>query len=37
LEASSGNISEAARSSGMDVKNFHTKMTKYGIDANRYK
>lgn len=37
LEASSGNISQAARSSGMDVKNFHTKMTKYGIDATIYK
>ncbi len=37
LEASSGNISQAARSSGMDVKNFHTKMSKYGIDATSFK
>ncbi|MFQ5865341.1 MAG: sigma 54-interacting transcriptional regulator [bacterium] len=33
LMKSKGNISRAAKQSGMDVKNFYTKMKKYGVDA----
>jgi transcriptional regulator with GAF, ATPase, and Fis domain len=37
LRASRGNISRAARASGIDVKNFHVKMTRLGIDPRRFK
>ena len=37
LKASSGHISEAAKSAGIDVKNFYEKMKKYGIDAHSFK
>ncbi len=37
LSASRGNISQAARDAGMDVKNFFEKMKKYGIDAGAFK
>lgn len=32
LEASQGNVSQAARMAEIDVKNFHTKMKRHGID-----
>ncbi|NIR48742.1 sigma-54-dependent Fis family transcriptional regulator [candidate division KSB1 bacterium] len=34
LKASKGNISRAAKSAGIDIKNFYSKMKKYGIDAH---
>ena len=37
LIATRGNISRAARDSGMDVKNFFEKMRKYGIDADKWR
>jgi transcriptional regulator with GAF, ATPase, and Fis domain len=37
LEESEGHITRAAQAAGMDVKNFHTKMTRYGIDPSRFK
>lgn len=37
LKASKGNISCAAKVAGIDVKNFHTKMTKYGIEPHSFK
>lgn len=37
LQASHGNITAAANASGIDIKNFHTKMTRYGIDAREFK
>jgi len=37
LRASGGNITRAARASGIDVKNFHVKMTRLGIDPQRFK
>ncbi|MFQ5865747.1 MAG: sigma-54 interaction domain-containing protein [bacterium] len=37
LKASQGNVSRAAKSAGIDVKNFHVKMRKYGIDAHAFK
>jgi Nif-specific regulatory protein len=32
LREADGNISQAARAAGIDFKNFHDKMTRYGID-----
>ncbi|NTU90348.1 MAG: hypothetical protein HGA60_00335, partial [Chlorobiaceae bacterium] len=37
LRTSHGNITAAANSSGIDIKNFHTKMTRYGIDPREFK
>jgi Nif-specific regulatory protein len=37
LRGSDGNISEAARAAGIDFKNFHAKMTRYGIDPGAFK
>ena len=37
LRISEGNISHAAQTAGIDVKNFHVKMTKYGIDPHSFK
>ena len=37
LESSNGNITNAANIAGMHAKNFHVKMTKYGIDPNEFK
>jgi transcriptional regulator with GAF, ATPase, and Fis domain len=37
LRATQGNISHAAQMAGIDFKNFHIKMTKYGIDAHAFK
>ncbi len=37
LEESQGNISKAAIAAAMDVKNFHQKMTRLGIDPLDYK
>jgi len=37
LKTSNGHICEAAKSAGIDVKNFYEKMKKYGIDAHSYK
>jgi transcriptional regulator with GAF, ATPase, and Fis domain len=37
LTETGGNITQAARLAEIDVKNFHTKLTRYGIDANRYR
>jgi transcriptional regulator with GAF, ATPase, and Fis domain len=37
LEAAHGNISEAARIAALDYKNFHTKMKKLGLEADRFK
>ncbi len=37
LVESGGNISQAARASGMDVKNFYEKMRRHGIDAKALK
>ncbi len=37
LAESAGNISQAARASGMDVKNFYEKMKHHGIDARAFK
>jgi Nif-specific regulatory protein len=37
LKASKGNISQAARAAGVDLKNFYAKMKKYGIDPVAFK
>lgn len=37
LQASNGHISDAAKSAGIDVKNFYEKMKKYGIDAHSFR
>ena len=37
LKRSQGNVSQAARTSGMDAKNFYQKMIKYRIVASAYK
>jgi Nif-specific regulatory protein len=37
LREAEGNISQAARAAGIDVKNFHDKMSRYGIDALAFK
>jgi len=37
LRTHHGNISQAARAAGIDFKNFHTKLKKYGIDATNFK
>ncbi len=37
LKASNGNISQAARAAGIDLKNFYDKMKKYGIDPVAFK
>ncbi len=37
LKASGGNISKAARAARLHVKNFHDKMTHYGIDPTAFK
>jgi transcriptional regulator with GAF, ATPase, and Fis domain len=37
LKASKGNISHAARTTGVDLKNFYAKMRKYGIDPLAFK
>jgi Nif-specific regulatory protein/two-component system response regulator HydG len=37
LRAAKGNISHAAQMAGIDFKNFHIKMTNYGIDAHAFK
>jgi DNA-binding NtrC family response regulator len=37
LQATMGNISRAAQNAGINVKNFHAKMTKYGIDPHAFK
>lgn len=37
LEDSQGNISRAALAAGMDVKNFHQKMTRLGVDPLDFK
>ncbi|MFQ5709435.1 MAG: sigma-54 interaction domain-containing protein [bacterium] len=37
LKASKGHISDAAKSAGIDVKNFYEKMKKYGVHAHTFK
>ena len=37
LREAEGNISQAARAAGIDVKNFYDKMSRYGIDALEFK
>ena len=37
LEESGGHITRAAQAAGMDVKNFHTKMSRYGIAPSHFK
>jgi len=37
LRETEGNISQAARAAGIDVKNFYDKMSRYGIDALAFK
>ena len=37
LREADGNISQAARAAGIDVKNFYDKMSRYGIDALAFK
>jgi Nif-specific regulatory protein len=37
LEESAGNITRAAKAAGIDVKNFYTKMSRYGIDPAAFK
>lgn len=37
LAAAGGNISQAARDAGVNVKNFFTKLQKYGIEAKDFK
>lgn len=37
LRDSHGNITSAANAAGIDIKNFHTKMTRYGIDSREFK
>jgi DNA-binding NtrC family response regulator len=37
LREAGGNISQAARAAGIDFKNFHVKMTEYGIDPAAFK
>ncbi|HEV8581186.1 MAG TPA: sigma 54-interacting transcriptional regulator [Thermoanaerobaculia bacterium] len=37
LREAEGNISQAARAAGIDVKNFYDKMSRYGIDALAFK
>ena len=37
LREAEGNISQAARAAGIDVKNFYDKMTRYRIDALAFK
>lgn len=37
LKTSKGNISQAARTAGVDLKNFYAKMKKYGIDPVAFK
>jgi len=37
LQAAEGNISQAARAAEIDFKNFHAKMTRYGIDPLRFR
>ena len=37
LKASNGHISDAAKSAGIDVKNFYEKMKKYGVDAHSFR
>jgi len=37
LREAGGNISQAARTAGIDFKNFHDKMGQYGIDALAFK
>jgi len=37
LTASNGNISQAAKMAGINVKNFHSKMMSYHIEAHSYK
>jgi len=37
LESSSGNITQAAKIAGINVKNFYTKMTRYEIDPHDFK
>ncbi|HEX4953810.1 MAG TPA: sigma-54-dependent Fis family transcriptional regulator [Thermoanaerobaculia bacterium] len=37
LEAAGGNISQAARTAGLDFKNLHAKLAAYGIDPAAYK
>jgi len=37
LRSTEGNVSAAARLAGIDYKNFHTKMTSYGIDRRSFK
>ncbi|MCI0698774.1 sigma-54 dependent transcriptional regulator, partial [candidate division KSB1 bacterium] len=37
LRAARGNISQAAQTAGIDFKNFHLKINKYGIDAHAFK
>jgi Nif-specific regulatory protein len=37
LKEANGNISRAAQAAGINIKNFHVKMTHYGIDPHTYK
>jgi DNA-binding NtrC family response regulator len=37
LREAGGNISQASRAAGIDFKNFHDKMSQYGIDAAVFK
>jgi len=37
LREAGGNISQAARTAGIDFKNFYDKMVQYGIDAAGFK
>jgi transcriptional regulator with GAF, ATPase, and Fis domain len=37
LKAAKGNISKASKAAGIDVKNFHDKMSKYDIKAHTFK
>ncbi len=37
LKTAKGNISEAARASGLDYKNFYAKMARYGIEPGGFK
>ncbi|HEV7671442.1 MAG TPA: sigma-54-dependent Fis family transcriptional regulator [Thermoanaerobaculia bacterium] len=37
LSTAKGNISEAARASGLDYKNFYAKMARYGIEPGAFK
>jgi transcriptional regulator with GAF, ATPase, and Fis domain len=37
LRSTEGNVSAAARLAGIDYKNFHTKMTGYGIDRRSFR